>query len=261
MKTYLNILATTFFITITQNLYATFSMVAIDTKTNETGSILATCLNIKLPIKLADYVVIHHNAQGIMNVQSDINKFTKTWITTANGLMAQDDSYFTAEKINKFLMHPINDSRFVERQLLTVKKSKNLETSAHVYTGKNVNENINEKIGLLLNDRFTYAIAGNLLSDKKVINKMEESFINSQGTLADKLITTLKIFSEDKTLGDKRCLEHFNINSNIAFIRTFENETKVIDIEVSSDNNKIDATYLLSEKYNEVKKNSYLSQK
>ena len=45
---------------------------------------------------------------------------------TASAILAQDEDYYTAELINKFLTHPYQDKKYKERQkkILTLKKIK-----------------------------------------------------------------------------------------------------------------------------------------
>ena len=95
--------------------------------------------------------------------------------------------------------------------------------------------------------------AENLLKNKDTLKKIESKFKETNGSLADKMISAFESIPDDISYGDKRCIENYNLSSNKAFLRTFHNEKLIINIEVFSDNNKTDATYLLSEKYHESK--------
>ena len=241
------------FLMISNKGHGTFSMVALDLKTNEAASILATCFISKEDVKIADFVVVHSNGNGIMNRQSDINLFSKIWLATSFALMSQEDEIYSAKVINTFLAKPFNDPNFPVRQFATVKKYKPSGSSAHVYTGNHVYPESDSITGVAFENRFTYAIAGNLLKNKDTLKKIESKFKETNGSLADKMISAFESIPDDISYGDKRCIENYNLSSNKAFLRTFHNEKLIINIEVFSDNNKTDATYLLSEKYHESK--------
>jgi len=57
---------------------------------------------------------------------------------------------------------------------------------------------------------------------------MEKSFLNTRGSLSDKLIQAVYEVYKNKGLGDKRCL-NLNVTSNLAFLRIYNN----IDINSS----------------------------
>ena len=247
------------FFTIKNFALATFSIIAIDPKTNETGSALATCFETqykiyseKNNILLADYVVFENNGYGIMNVQSDINDYSPIWLATASAILAQDEDYYTAELINKFLTHPYQDKKYKERQILTLKKDKNFFTTAHIYHGLNVTPAKSGRIRHNIENKYSIAIAGNLMTNELGLELMEQAFILEKGNLADKLIAALSVLGATNKFGDKRCRAKENISSNYAFIRTFVAGKKNIDLYVISEKN-VDATKILKEKYSVYK--------
>lgn len=61
-----------------------------------------------------------------------------------------------------------------------------------------------------------YAIQGNILISEDVVNDMETAFLNTSGTLADKLMAALQ--GAKRPGADSRCLD-FNISSASAFLR------------------------------------------
>lgn len=240
---------------------ATFSIIAIDPLTNETGSALATCFETqykiyseKNNILLADYVVFENNGYGIMNVQSDINDFSPIWLATASAILAQDEDYYTAELINKFLTHPYQDKKYKERQILTLKKDKNFFTTAHIYHGLNVTQAKSGRIRLNIENKYSIIIAGNLMTNELGLELMEQAFIAEKGNLADRLIAALNTMGVNKNYGDKRCRTRENTSSNYAFIRTFIAGKKNIDLHVMTENS-VDATKVLQEKYSAYRNN------
>ncbi len=239
--------------------HATFSIIAIDPLTHESGSALATCFETQYKIYsernnilLADYVVFENNGFGIMNVQSDINDYSQIWLATASAILAQDEDYYTAELINKFLTHPYQDKKYRERQILTLKKDKNFSTTAHIYHGTNVTSSKLGRIKHNIDNKYSIAIAGNIMTNETRLELMEQAFILEKGNLADKLIAALSAIGARTGFGDKRCQNLEQTSSNYAFIRTFIAGKINIDLYVIAGNN-IDATKVLNEKYSAYK--------
>lgn len=235
---------------------ATFSIIAIDKYTNETGSALGTCYENQFKfyaksknILLADYAVIENNGFGIMNIQSDINDFTPIWLATAKAILAQDEPYYTANFIMKFLTHPSQDKKFKERQILMLKKDMYMGITADIYHGTEVSDVTAGSVKHLVENRYSIAIAGNLLSQAKGIARMEAAFLHTKGNLADKLIAAIYSMSQFPDLGDRRCRTRENVAANYAFIRTFTGGKKLLDLDAMADVAGADATVLLQEKY------------
>ncbi|MGY3803780.1 DUF1028 domain-containing protein [Pigmentibacter ruber] len=236
--------------------YATFSIIAIDLHTNESGAALGTCYTkqfkiytTKLNINLADYVVLENNGFGIMNLQSDINDFTPIWLSTAKGILAQDEPYYTAKVISKFLTQPNQDYKHKDRQILLLKKDKYNNITSEIYHGENVTNFKAGKIRLHIDDRFSIATAGNYMTNTHAPEIMEKAFIAAEGNLSDKLIAALNSIGLTNDLGDSRCRTSEGVSANYAFLRTFQNGKIKLDLNITTDEEEQEATSLLKEKY------------
>ncbi|KAB8036087.1 DUF1028 domain-containing protein [Silvanigrella paludirubra] len=231
------------------NAYATFSIIAMDKETNESGAVMGTCLPTLRIGKIADDLVNYTDGFGIMIFQAKVNDFSDTWFNTAVGFMDQDEPYYTATVINNHLSNKIFDPLYQTRQILTVKKDKYSNITSNVYTGDDVGKESFGVTGTSNNGRFTYAIAGNLLTHKNTLLIMKNTFKNSKGSLSDKLVLALSKIGKIKNYGDIRCKENL-ISSNHAFLRTFKGSELEYDIQVSTFlNQKEDAAELLEEEY------------
>ena len=236
--------------------FATFSIIAIDLQTNESGSALGTCYSnqfktysSKLNINLADYVVFENNGFGIMNLQSDINDLTPLWLATATGILGQDEPYYSASIIRKFLTHPSQDYKYKERQILILKKDKNSNVTGDIYHGENV---INYKAGRIrfhIDERFSIASAGNYMTNINTPEIMEKAFISKKGNISDKLIAALHAVGITNDSGDSRCRTSEGISANSSFIRTFQNGKIKLDLNIITEEERQEATSLLKEKY------------
>ncbi|MBX9839018.1 DUF1028 domain-containing protein [Silvanigrella sp.] len=211
-----------------RSIYATFSMVVIDKETNLSGAVYATCIeeDITLTNELIDYVLFNGNGFGIMITQGLIGKQSLIWYNTAEHIMFQDESYYSADFILQYLSSGDFDPSYQDRQYLIVKKNINKQFTSAVFTGSQV---LDQKYSLVgETNRYVYAIAGNMLNHINVIKLMEKSFLNTKGSLNDKLIQAIYAVYKNKGLGDIRC-QNLNTTSNIAFLRMYNN----IDINLS----------------------------
>jgi len=78
------------------------------------------------------------------------------------------------------------------------------------YTGSNCQDYKNDTA------RFNYSIQGNILMGQQILDSMQSRFLNTPGTLADRLMAALQ---GAKVVGaDTRCAEH-NTSSQSAFLR------------------------------------------
>jgi len=224
----LKILFSIFIIFYTRFAFATFSMVAIDKETNISCSVFATCIDedVSLTNEFIDYVVFNGNGFGIMITQGLIGNHRLDWYNTAEHIMFQDDPYYSADFILQYLSSFDMDPSYKDRQYLIVKKNINKHFTNAVITGSYV---FDKKYSILgETNRYVYAIAGNLLTNINIIKFMEKSFLNTRGSLSDKLIQAVYEVYKNKGLGDKRCL-NLNVTSNLAFLRIYNN----IDINSS----------------------------
>lgn len=228
----LKILFVISFLFLNQFAYATFSMVAIDAKTNQSGSVLASCIDDDLYFAndLVDAVVYNGNSFGIMNTQATIGTQDDLWYTTAEQIIFQNDPYYTASFILEHLSNPSMDLDFQSRQYLLVKKDlKNNMTSA-TFTGNKVPDVKFGINGKSKDNRFGYAIAGNILTNAETIKTMEKTFLKTPGTLYNKLLHAINSVSKNPNLGDNRC-QKLLISSNVAFVRVFQNNNSNTNLD------------------------------
>jgi uncharacterized Ntn-hydrolase superfamily protein len=235
------------------NSNATFSIIAVDTETKEFGSAFASCLlNVDLlPEEVNDliekqivvYVKKEGNGQGIMNLQgaliSGFALHEKATELISNKVMGkkiiQQLKNFENQLENQKEMrekYKIEDgfkNGFETRQILaiTLNPNNNLFDKA-VHTGKNTLSSSLGKAKQTQDGRYIYVIAGNILTDNRVLSALGEGFEKSSGSLSNKLIAALQNVRNNKNIGDKRCIESHQISSNISFLRLYKNE-KVIN--------------------------------
>jgi uncharacterized Ntn-hydrolase superfamily protein len=179
---------------------ATFSIVAVDPITGELGSAGATCIGAEDgAIVISDIIL----GKGVIHTQS-------FWVpanqNNANTRMQLGDS--PEEIIDWLVTNDVNNNP-AQRQYVVVDLNAGSPRSA-AYTGTSNFDVKHQIVGA------NYAIAGNILISADVVIDMETAFLNSQGSLSDKLMAALQAA---KRIGaDSRCTSS-NISSASAFIR------------------------------------------
>lgn len=186
----------------------TFSIVAIDSLTGEIGSAGATCLDNVILNGEEGALVVSDIILGIGAIH------TQAWWTPVNqnaarARMIAGDS---PEEIIAWLQSNDNGSQggnIDDRQYGIVGFSNGNVKSA-AFTG---------------NDNFSiaghitgpnYSIQGNILIEQAVLDDMETAFLNTQGTLADKLMAAMQ--GAKRPGADSRCLSE-GVSSLSAFLR------------------------------------------
>jgi uncharacterized Ntn-hydrolase superfamily protein len=164
----------------------TFSIVAVDTVTGEIGSAGASCVGGGVGAFILSDVIegkgaIHTQAYYLaQNQQNAHNRMLE-------GLAPQ-------EIIDWLVAHDAQNNPTI-RQYGIVDLTRNGESAA--YTGVNCNDYKNHVTGP------GYSIQGNILLGQIIIDTMHTTFLNTQGSLADRLMATLQAA---KILGaDTRC--------------------------------------------------------
>lgn len=187
------------------NLYAqhTFSIVAVDSITNEIGSAGATCL---LSEDGALYV------SDIVLGVGGIN--TQAWWTTVNQNAARQrmEDGLSPQEIIDWLGQNDNSSQggnFTDRQYGIVDLNNGSPRSA-AFTGTNNFDVKGQRTGA------NYAIQGNILISEDVLTDMETAFLTTEGPLCEKLMATMQ--AAKRPGADARCLSS-NISSASAYIR------------------------------------------
>ena len=196
------------------NLFATFSIVAIDTETGEIGSAGGSCI--------AGSIIISdiHPGIGAIHTQSYYLPANQNY---ASNLMDQD--FNPNQIISNLVLNDAQNNPSI-RQYGVVSFDDGGQSAS--YTGDNCSDwkgHINETI---------YAIQGNILLNSSILDSMESKFITTAGPLTHKLMAALQ---GAKVPGaDSRCLNE-GISTYSAFIRVAkandENEY-YMDLNVNS---------------------------
>jgi len=174
----------------------TFSIVAVDPVTGQVGSAGASCI--------AGSIIISdvHTGVGVIHTQSYWNAANQNYARTLMnmGLSPQ-------QIIDSLIMHDAQGNPSI-RQYGIVNLIDSGRSAA--FTGSNCYNYKNHILGP------TYAIQGNILLGQQILDSMEARFLNTPGTLADKLMAALQ---GAKVPGaDTRCLSN-GTSSKSAFIR------------------------------------------
>lgn len=178
----------------------TFSIVAVDPVTGEIGSAGATCLDAE------------DGAQAISDIVLGVGAIhTQSFYIPANqnNARARMEAGDSPQEIIDWLIANDVQGNPSQRQYNIVDLNNGNPRSA-AFTGANCFAEFIDITGP------NYAIAGNILISEDVVTDMETAFVNTQGTLADKLMAALQ--GAKRPGADSRCL-NFGISSASAFIR------------------------------------------
>ena len=178
------------------NLFATFSIVAVDPETGEVGSAGGSCI--------AGSIIISdiHPSLGAIHTQSYYISSNQNY---ASLLMNQ--GYSPEEIINMLIANDVQNNPSI-RQYGIVDMEDGGRSAA--FTGDNCSDWKGHLTGP------TYAIQGNILLNEGVIDSMESRFINTNGPLFKKLMAALQ--GANVPGADTRCLDE-GISTLSAFIR------------------------------------------
>ena len=177
-------------------LFSTFSIVAIDTITNEVGSAGASCIGNSVIIS-----DIHPNV-GAIHTQSYYLQYNQNY---ASDLMVSGLS--PSEIIEMLEENDIQNNPGI-RQYGIVDMVDGGRSAA--FTGNNCIDYKGHITGP------NYSIQGNILLGSEILTQMEDNFINTTGTLSDKLMAAMQ--GANIPGADTRCLND-NISSLSSFIR------------------------------------------
>lgn len=178
----------------------TFSIVAVDTATGEIGSAGATCLAFEDGALAISDIVLGVGAIHTQSFWSPVNQ------NAARVRMEAGDS--PQEIIDWLVANDVNGDPSA-RQYNIVDLNAGSPRSA-AFTGPNCFAEFIHITGP------NYAIAGNILISEDVVNDMETAFLNTSGTLADKLMAALQ--GAKRPGADSRCLDD-GVSSLSAFLR------------------------------------------
>ena len=198
----------------------TFSICAVDTITGEVGSAGASCLDdddIEGGVLIISDV---HPGVGVVHTQSYWHPANQNYARQLmdNGVPPQDI-------IDSLVAHDAQNNPAI-RQYGVVDLSGNSARSA-AFTGENCFDYKNHILGP------NYAIQGNILLGREILDSMEARFLNTDGDLSCKLMAALQ---GAKVVGaDTRCAP-LGVSSLSAFIRVAqpddENDSLYLDLLV-----------------------------
>jgi len=224
----------------------TFSIVAVDSITGEIGSAGATCLDTKIldgeegALTISDIIpnlgAIHTQAFWDADNQKNAHK-----------RMVAGDS--PQEIVDWLIANDVDDYPHV-RQYGVVDLNGGKPRAA-AYTGKECDAVKSHITGP------NYSIQGNILISKEVLTKMEQGFLNTKGSLADKLMGAMQ---GAKIKGaDVRCLKE-GVSSLSAFLRVAQPTDKEasygklsLDINIGATPDSVDPIDELQKAYDDFR--------
>ena len=178
----------------------TFSIVAVDTATGEIGSAGATCLALEDGALAISDIVLGIGAIHTQSFWDPINQ------NNARLRMETGDS--PQEIMDWLQANDVNNDPSLRQYNAVDLNGGNPRSAA--FTGPDCFEEFIHIAGP------NYAIAGNILISEDVVIDMETAFVNTSGSLADKLMAALQ--GAKRPGADARCLDD-GVSSLSAFIR------------------------------------------
>lgn len=220
----------------------TFSIVAIDSITKEVGSAGATCGDAVLWPGTRGAVLISDIIPGLGAIH------TQSYWNEQNQDQAHEKLLegYTAEEIISWLIYNDAENNPSVRQYGAITLI-NDSIKSDAYTGENCFDYKNHIIG------DNYAIQGNILLGQSILDSMESRFLNTPGTLSEKLMASLQ---GAKVIGaDTRCYDS-QVSSLSAFLRVAKSDDPpndfYIDIIVEATPDLIDPIDVIQEEFNNL---------
>ncbi len=218
--------------------FATFSITAVDTVTKEVGSAGASCIGApQIPqgcLILSDV----HPGVGVVHTQASYLEGNQN---LAKGYMNQGDS--PQEIVDKVVNNDVQ-SNSGPRQYGVVDLVDNGRSAG--YSGSGCQDYKGHILGK------NYAIQGNILKGEEILDSMESRFLETEGTLSDKLMAALQ---GAKVRGaDTRCYNQ-NKSTISAFIRVAKpndpDNDLYCDLNVNTTSGSTDPIDVLQGKYDD----------
>ncbi|KAA3641400.1 MAG: DUF1028 domain-containing protein, partial [Bacteroidetes bacterium] len=174
-------LATIFLLALTASLFSqdTFSIVAADPETGEVGSAGASCVDLNGFGLDADFLGQLFPGLGAINTQAWYSQFNQ--LNAANRLLAGDTPQ---EVIDWLVSNDVGSNPGLRQYGVVAFVEEAPQAAAH--TGSSTDD----WKGHLVGDN--YAIQGNILLGASVLDSMEANFLNTSGSLSDKLMAALQ---------------------------------------------------------------------
>lgn len=205
---------------ITASAQDTFSICAVDTVTGEVGSAGASCIDaIQIGNQIGCALISDvHPGVGVVHTQA--------YYITPNQIYAQGlmQSGHTPQQIMDSVQANDAQNNPAIRQYGAVRLNGNSAQSA-AFTGSNCMAYANHRVGP------NYAIQGNILLSAAILDSMEARFLNTQGSLACKLMAAMQ--GANVPGADTRCMNSGN-SSLSSFLRVADASGMTIDLVVPS---------------------------
>lgn len=181
----------------------TFSIVAADLETGEVGSAGASCVDLNGFGLDADFLGQLFPGLGAINTQAWYSQFNQ--VNAANRLLAGDTPQ---EVIDWLVSNDVGSNPGLRQYGVVAFVDEATEAAAH--TGSSTDD----WKGHLVGDN--YAIQGNILLGASVLDSMEANFLNTTGSLSDKLMAALQ--GANVVGADARCAVN-GTSSLFAFLK------------------------------------------
>lgn len=219
----------------------TFSIIAVDPQTGEVGAAGATCL--------------YNQSDGIIDIISSIipgkgGILSQAYvcvpnINLQNGIDQMNNGLSPDEIIDWLIENDqCNALSFYYRQYGIVDIDENGEVRTAGYTGSFADNYKEDRQGT------NYSIQGNILLDQSVIDNMENNFNNTQGNLAEKLMSAMQ--GANFAGADSRCLAD-GTSSATAFLVVYQPDDSVgqpsLELNVGSQDPGVEPINILQEMF------------
>lgn len=182
----------------------TFSIAAVDTLTGEVGSAGGSCVNLFfLGISDAGFIAQQLPGVGSINTQSFFLE------SNQNAAMARMQAGDDPDQIIAWLQANDAEGNPAPRQYGIAWLDGTGGAQAAAFTGPQCLAYAGQRVGP------NYAIQGNILLGPEILDAMEQNFLNTTGTLADKLMAALQ--GANVPGADTRCMPIGN-SSLFAFL-------------------------------------------
>ena len=183
----------------------TFSIVAVDVTTGEVGSAGASCVGSSYyyphgAIVLSDVI------PGVGGIHTQASYLPGNQVNAHNMMVAGS----SPQEIIDWLINNDAGNNSTTRQYGIVDLNSGSPRSA-AYTGINCLNYKNDTAGL------SYSIQGNILLGQEILDSMQNRFLNSPGTLAERLMAALQ--GANVIGADTRCASPYQSSSLSAFLR------------------------------------------
>ena len=197
----------------------TFSIVAIDDETGEIGSAGASCLDESQFPGSGGAYIISDVLPGVGAIHTQSFYLPEN---QANARMLMEEGKSPAF-ITNFLQNSQNDAEnnAAVRQYGIVGFNTSGQGRASAFTGSGCFDYKGQIVGT------NYAIQGNILLGAQVLDSMEARFLNTEGTLADRLMAAMQ--GANIPGADSRCLNE-GVSSLSAFLRVAKTDDDEDDL-------------------------------